>query len=527
MHSPSKLTISVSLAMTCASLAAQSEMPNIVFFLVDDMGWQETSVPFWTSATPLNSRYRTPNMERMARLGTKFTNAYACAISSPSRCSLMSGMNAARHRVTNWTLHYNIRTDVESDILEVPDWHYNGLQPEDASERDAVQATKVTPLPKLLRDAGYYTIHCGKAHFAAEGTAGEDPLRMGFCENIAGGANGAPASYLAENEYGSGPFHVKGLEAYYGTGTFLTEALTIEAQRAMQGAIDKKMPFFLYMSHYAIHVPYDADKRFVGNYLEADGSGKHDAMLNAPLSEAEINHAALVEGMDKSLGDILNFLQARPDVARNTIIIFMSDNGGQAIWPRQGRYNYDQNFPARGGKGSAYEGGVHEPMMIVWPGVTKGGTVNHNRVMVEDFFPTLLSMAGIKNYRTIQHIDGKDIVPLLRHPRRTRERTIVWHYPNLWTENIRQADGYGPYSAIMKGNYHLIYFWETQTIELYDNKADIGYTHNLAAKKPKLAHRLARELTDSLKACDAQRPRLKSTHMAIAWPDETLRRKHD
>ena len=155
MHSPSKLTISVSLAMTCASLTAQSEKPNIVFFLVDDMGWQETSVPFWTSATPLNSRYRTPNMERMARLGTKFTNAYACAISSPSRCSLMSGMNAARHRVTNWTLHYNIRTDVESDILEVPDWHYNGLQPEDASERDAVQATKVTPLPQLLRDAGY------------------------------------------------------------------------------------------------------------------------------------------------------------------------------------------------------------------------------------------------------------------------------------------------------------------------------------------------------------------------------------
>ena len=180
--------------------------PNLILFLVDDMGWQETSVPFWQESTPLNQRYRTPNMERMAQLGVRFTNAYACAVSSPSRCSLLSGMNAARHRVTNWTLHYNQSTDEPSSSLLLPTWHYNGIQPADASPHDLVNATRVTPLPQILKDHGYYTIHCGKAHFAAEETAGADPLRLGFCVNIAGGANGAPASYLAENEYGSGPF---------------------------------------------------------------------------------------------------------------------------------------------------------------------------------------------------------------------------------------------------------------------------------------------------------------------------------
>lgn len=502
-----------------ASLCAQSR-PNIVLFLVDDMGWQETSVPFWHERTPLNDRYRTPNMERLAQMGVKFTNAYACAVSSPSRCSLMSGMNAARHRVTNWTLSYDKQTDSKSDVISVPDWNYNGIQPADADAHDSKNAARITPLPQVLHNNGYYTIHCGKAHFAAEGTAGEDPLRMGFDVNIAGAANGAPASYLAENEYGSGPFHVKGLEKYYGTGIFLTEALTREALAAMQKPIAEKQPFFLYMSHYAIHVPYDADPRFTGNYRQADGQGVFDNQLQAHLSEPEINHAALVEGMDKSLGDILDFLQTQPEVAQNTIILFMSDNGGQAIWPRQGRRNIDQNWPAHAGKGSAYEGGIHEPMIAYVPGQTKGGTVNDNRIIIEDFYPTILDMAGIKQTQVIQHIDGVSFADLLKKPRKHRARTLIWHYPNIWTDGVKIEDGYGAYSAIMHGDYHLIYFWETQEYHLFNIRTDIGEQHNLAQSQPKLVQKLAKRLTRLLKSADAQRPTLKATGQPVPWPDE-------
>ena len=129
-----KKNFSLKSTLLLASLAGTSliqaqQQPNIVLFLVDDMGWQDTSVPFYSESTPLNNRYRTPNMERLAHMGVKFTEAYACAISSPTRCSLMSGMNAARHRVTNWTLNYDQKTDASSDVIQLPEWNYNGIQP--------------------------------------------------------------------------------------------------------------------------------------------------------------------------------------------------------------------------------------------------------------------------------------------------------------------------------------------------------------------------------------------------------------
>lgn len=500
---------------------AQSKQPNIILFLVDDMGWQECSVPFWKEASDLNRRYRTPNMERMADMGVKFTNAYACAVSSPSRCSLMSGMNAARHRVTNWTLKYDQVTDLPGGELILPDWNYNGIQPAGkANAKDRKNATMITALPQILHDNGYYTVHCGKAHFGAMETTGADPLSFGFDVNIGGAANGAPGSYLAENEYGTGDFHVQGLEKYYGTGTFLSEALTIEALEAIKRPIAEKRPFYLYMSHYAIHAPYrnNADKRFTGNYRDSDGQGKLDAFIGERLDENEINHAALVEGMDKSLGDILDFLEADPEVARNTIVLFMSDNGGQGVGPRQGRINRDQNYPARAGKGSAYEGGVHEPMMVYWPGVTQGGTTNDNRVMIEDFYPTILEMAGVGPYKTVQEIDGISFADLLKEPSKKRDRTIVWHYPNRWGESTDKAEGYGAYSSIMKGDYHLLYFWENRERRLYNIRQDIGEQNDLASTMPRLAEALSRELTDLLKAYGAQRPKRKDTGEAVPWP---------
>ncbi|WP_273390339.1 sulfatase-like hydrolase/transferase [Barnesiella viscericola] len=173
-----------------SSLWAANERPNIILFLVDDMGWQETSVPFHSEETPLNRRFHTPNMEKLAEKGVKFMQAYSCAISSPSRCSLMSGMNAARHRVTNWTLNYNSNNDAGGGSITLPDWNYNGIQPAGTSINNA---TSITSLPQILHDNGYYTIHCGKAHFGAKNTDGEDPLNFGFDVNISGGANGGPA----------------------------------------------------------------------------------------------------------------------------------------------------------------------------------------------------------------------------------------------------------------------------------------------------------------------------------------------
>lgn len=495
------------MATTLALSAQQSadKQPNIILFLVDDMGWQETSVPFWSEKTPLNERYRTPNMERLADRGVKFTQAYACAISSPSRCSLMTGMNAARHKVTNWTYYYDQETDMPGGELIIPRWNVNGIQnAATATPHDTARSALATPLPELLRNAGYTTIHVGKGHFGAETTQSADPSALGFDVNIAGAANGGPASYLAENEYGAGRFHVNGLEKYYGTDTFLTEALTLEALDAIKKPIDEEKPFFLYMSHYAIHVPYDADKRFTANY-----EGVTDPMLGEPLSKPEINHASLVEGMDKSLGDILDFLDERPEVAQNTVIIFMSDNGGHSIAPRQGRIDHDQNYPARAGKGSALEGGVHEPMIVAWPGQVAPGTVNSNRVMIEDFFPAILDMAGAGDYSTVQTVDGVSFKDLLLDPSINRDRPTVWHFPNRWDGTVDETQGYGPYSALMKGPYHFIYFWESGNKELYNVAEDISETNNLIATQPAVAAEMASELTRMLKEMDAQRPAFK------------------
>lgn len=512
----------MALAGFALSLPMQArQRPNIVLFLVDDMGWQETSVPFWEHPTPLNNRYHTPNMERLANMGVKFTQAYACAISSPSRCSLLSGMNAARHRVTNWTIHFNRTTDSPSDSIDLPEWNCNGIQPEKAQNyANFGRATFITPLPQLLHDHGYYTILCGKAHFGAQQTPGENPTEMGFDVNIAGAANGGPGSYLAADNYGRGDFHVGGLEKYYEKGTFLTEALTLEAIDHLKKPIAEKKPFFLYMSHYAIHIPYQPDIRFTSNYQDRDGQGVYDEQLKARLNKSEINHAALVEGMDKSLGDLMDFLEQHPKTAQNTIIIFMSDNGGQGVAVRQGREDFDQNWPARAGKGSAYLGGIKEPMIVYWPKVTKARTSNDNRIMIEDFFPSLLEMAGVRNYRTLQNVDGVSFVDLLKQPNKRRERTFIWHFPNIWTTGVSREEGYGAYSAIMKGDYHLVYFWETREKRLFNIKEDIGERNDVSAALPDLTQQLAQELSDSLRAYKAQRPTWKRNKQQVPWPDE-------
>ncbi len=169
--------------------SSQQKKKNIIVFLVDDMGWQDTSVPFWDKPTALNSIYHTPNMERLAKKGMKFSNAYANSVCTPTRISLMTGMNVARHGVTNWTnVKKNTPTDYPDSVLIPPVWNHNGFSPLPGVNNTVM----ATPLPLLLKEAGYFNIHCGKAHFAPYGTPASDPFAMGFDVNIAGSAAGHP-----------------------------------------------------------------------------------------------------------------------------------------------------------------------------------------------------------------------------------------------------------------------------------------------------------------------------------------------
>jgi arylsulfatase A-like enzyme len=238
------------LLMTFCAAPAMASPPNIVMFLVDDLGWQDASVPFHTEPTAFNERYHTPNLERLAAAGMSFTSAYASApVCTPTRTSIMTGQAPGRTRITYWTLHEDRDTSRKRDDLRAPPWNVNGLQ-----------AGHVT-LPALLRDAGYRTIHVGKAHFGAHGTSGADPTNLGFEVNVAGHASGAPASYLGTHDFSQAGrsgrpeersvWDVPGLEKYHGREVFLTEALALEAVAAVRRAVQEGRPFFLNMAPYA------------------------------------------------------------------------------------------------------------------------------------------------------------------------------------------------------------------------------------------------------------------------------------
>lgn len=478
--------------------------PNIILFLVDDMGWQDTSLAFWHKKTPFNGIYQTPNMERLAKEGMKFTQAYATAVCSPTRISLMTGMNAARHRVTNWTLEKDLIQPMEKNhpTLEFPMWNVNGV-----SQTTGINHTiHAKVLPQLLKDVGYYTIHAGKAHLGAIDTPGENPLNLGFDVNIAGHAAGAPASYLGTEDFGNSiagkeTWAVPGLEKYHGKDIFLSEAITLEAINAMDQSLESKKPFFLYMAHYAVHIPIMGDNRFLQKYLDQG------------MDPIEAKYATLVEGMDKSLGDLMNYLE-RKGIEDNTIILFMSDNGGLSVSKRGGEPN-THNKPLASGKGSAYEGGIREPMIVKWPNQVKSNTSQDDYLIIEDFFPTILEMAGIENYKTPQTIDGKSFVPVLKGNKGSKERALYWHYPNEWGPS---GPGIGASSTIRKGNWKLIYYHQNNKFELFNIKKDIGEHHNLSESKPDKVKELAKELTEYLIEVDAQMPVNKKTNQQVDYP---------
>lgn len=474
---------------------AADRPPNIVVFLVDDMGAMDTSVPFLTDAAgqpkryPLNDFYRTPNMTRLAAQGIRFNNFCAMSVCSPTRVSIMTGQNAARHRTTNW-----INPDSNNAGPNgPPDWNWKGLKKGDVT------------LASLLRAGGYRTIHIGKGHFGPRDSEGSEPLNLGFDINVAGASIGAPGSYYGEENYGlttprSGNA-VPNLEKYHGTGTFLTEALTIEAKSRLTDAVKADQPFFLYMAHYAVHAPFNSDPRFAEHYRDSGKPAQAQAF------------ATLIEGMDKSLGDILDHLESL-GIAENTLVFFLGDNGSDA--PLGNEHAVACAAPLRGKKGAHYEGGMRVPFIAAWakPNANQpkqkrlpipAGAIQPQIASVCDLYPTILGLVAIDSPRD-HVVDGAKLDTLLTgRPDRDRPESFLMHYPHsphrsdYWT-SYRE----GPWKVIYhyfpsqaSGNSHY------QLFQLADDPFE---QQDQAASRPEELRRMMQGLIAALEKADAVYP---------------------
>ena len=480
-------------AFLTSSLQAADSRPNIVIMLVDDMGIMDTSLAFLTDRNgkprnhPRNEFYRTPNMERLAHLGIRFNQFNAMSVCSPTRLSIMTGQNAARHGTTNWI---NAQSNNKGKFGP-PGWNWNGLR-----------SSNVT-LPALLRGDGYRTIHVGKAHFASKGIDGADPMKIGFDVNIGGGTMGHPGSYHGMDDFaGKGPQRalqaVPGMDKYHGKDIFLTEALTLEAKSQLDRAVKDQKPFFLYFAQYAAHSPFQSDPRFAGHYK---GSGKNAA------AQA---YATLIEGMDKSLGDILNHLE-KIGVADNTLVVFLGDNGSDS--PLGEAEEVGSSAPLRGKKGSCYEGGVRVPFIAAWAkaqpanAAQKRLPVAQNAIQaqlcsVEDIFPTLLSLTQTR-VPDSHVVDGRKLDSLLGgQPDTSRAETFLMHYPHEHRSNY--------WSSLRAGDWKIIHRYQpggaSAADELYNLKEDPFEQKDLASTNPDELKRMMGKLISSLEEHRASYP---------------------
>jgi len=499
-----KCWISAALICLFCSLhvLAAPEKPNIIIFLVDDMGLMDTSVPMLTDKNglpkrhPLNDWYRTPNMERLAKQGVRFSNFYAHNVCSPTRVSIMTGQNSARHRCTDYILPWYNNREINSRAYprEVcqqvpPEWRWKGLGRDDVT------------LPRQLKLAGYATIHVGKAHFAPDKSEGKDPRNLGFDVNIAGSCIGAPGSYYKKAGFGrnSEALHarpVPDLEEYHGKDIFLTEALTLEAKAEVDKALAGKKPFFLHMSHYAVHSPFHSDPRFAAHYRK--GGKNRGAQA----------YATMIEGMDKSLGDLMDHIEEK-GVAEDTLIIFLGDNGGDA--PLAGTDDVSSSAPLRGRKGSKWEGGVRVPFIAAWAKpnpenkwqrklpIAVGG-VRQEIGTCYDLFPTILDFVDAP-VPAEHKVDGRNIRLLLTGQSAPKHRSaFLNHYPHPRRGESRF------FATWRTGDWKVRYQYMAEGANryaLYNLATDPSESKNLAAEKPEklksMMQCMVREL-ESMKA---------------------------
>lgn len=429
--------------------------PNFVFFLIDDMGWRDLGC-FGSSF------YETPNIDRLARQAMRFTDAYAaCPVCSPTRASIMSGKYPARIGLTNFI------AGRKSGKLLPPDYLLH------------MPLEEVT-FAETLQGAGYATGFFGKWHL---GDMPYLPDNQGFATNVAGDGHGAPPSYFSP--YGK---KVGGLKLTPGPESeYLTDRLTDEAVSFIHLNRDKS--FLVYLSHYAVHVPLQAKKELTDKYLAkartlppSDARFVPEGNTQARQVQDHAVYAAMVESVDANVGNIMRTLEELK-LADDTVIIFMSDNGGLST----AEGSPTANVPLRAGKGWLYEGGIREPMIFRWPGVTQPGSTCSTPVISTDFYPTILEIAGLPPIPR-QHMDGVSLVPLLKGGKRLNRQDLFWHYPHYSNQ------GGGPGGAIRSGDYKLIEFFEDDRIELYNLKKDIGEKNNLFARMPNRAEQMRKRL---------------------------------
>jgi len=476
-----------------AQLAASSKTlrkPNFVFFLIDDLGWADLGC--------YGSKfYETPNIDRLAQEGMRFTDAYAaCPVCSPTRASIMTGKYPARLNLTNFLI------GKRQGKLNPPDYiHQMPLE-------------EVT-VAEALKEAGYVTCFVGKWHLGGEPYW---PEHQGFDINIGGTSSGMPRSYFFPQWSGNPPIEGQ-------PGEYLTDKLTDESLKFLEANRDK--PFLLYLSHYAVHIPLQAKQNMIEKYRT-----KAATLASAPVAEVPTPqgrglsprflpegdtqarqvqdhpiYAGMVQSVDESVGWVIKKLDEL-GVADNTVVIFMSDNGGLST----AEGSPTSNVPLRAGKGWLYEGGIREPMIIKWPGVAIPGSVCSELVTSTDFYPTILEMAGLPA-KPEQHIDGVSLAPLLKGKKSLDRRppprlawgdagagAIFWHYPHYSNQ------GGGPAGAVRAGDYKLIEFYEDGRLELYNLTEDVSEKNNLVKNMPDRAAELHKILKNWRQDVNAQMP---------------------
>ena len=414
----------------------ENPKPNILLINIDDMGWRD--VGFMGS-----KYYETPNIDKLAKGGVIFTNAYAAASNcAPSRACLMSGQ---------WPQRNGIYTVANSDRGKSRDRKIIPVKNNEYMPADNIL------IPQVLKKAGYTTCHAGKWHLS------DTPLSFGFDVNIGGCHAGNPGSYYP-------PYKRVPLDAptkdYYLTNLIMDK--TIEFLKTTGNK-----PFFMYYSPYAVHAPLQPVKSLLLKYKnKAEWNGQKNA-----------KYATMVENLDTQIGRMIRYLKESGKL-NNTFILFISDNGGV--------YRFTKQWPLRAGKGSYYEGGIREPMFINWPGKIDGGVKIDVPVTNLDIYPTLLNVAGA-NIPDGKTIDGRSVLPIIKGAR-IALRPLFWHFPiyleggNIETQDVKFRTR--PGSAIRLGNWKLIQYFENNDIELYNLNNDIGEKNNLAKTNPEMVKKL-------------------------------------
>ena len=449
--------------MVSFAFAATPSKPNIIFILADDLGCMDVGCYNPTTF------YETPNIDSLAKRGMKFTQGYAaCAVCSPTRGSIMTGKYPPRIGITDFI------PGMRSGMLK------------SAPNADHLALAEVT-IAEALREGGYATFFSGKWHLGG----GEFyPGAQGFPKELTSGEDKkGKVQFWYPKSAPPVPNHRDDPKT---TDRIVSDAVKFIGEHQDQ-------PFFAYLPFLAVHTPIGARAALVEKYRAKAASTPADAFgvehgRAVRLVQNNPVYAAMVEQLDTGIGRVIEALE-KNGLTEQTIVVFMSDNGGLAI----AEGSPTSNLPLRAGKGWPYEGGVREPLIVVAPGVTQPGSVCDSPVISTDFYPTLLQLAGLP-LKPEQHLDGVSFLPLLKGERRQRGKPLFWHYPHYSNQ------GSAPNGVIRDGDWKLIERYEDGAVELYDLAQDIGEKHNLAARHPDKVKALREKLSAWRKEVGALMP---------------------